>query len=76
MEPGVKKYLQRILNTIAVWLVWMTVNSTLGIKYQFAFITNGLSIGNILFYCWLAISFGAFIWWVIRIWSVPIDYDA
>lgn len=75
MEPGVKRYLQRILNTISVWLVWMLVNSTLGIKYAFAYIDNGVTAGNIIFYSWLAISLVAFIWWVIRIWSKPIDYD-
>ncbi|MCK9403762.1 MAG: hypothetical protein M0Q26_10225 [Chitinophagaceae bacterium] len=76
MEPGVKQYLQRILNTISVWLVWMTVNSTLGIRYQFAYIDKGVTAGNIIFYSWLVLSLVVFVWWVIRVWSKPIDYDA
>lgn len=75
MEPGVRKYLIRILNTLSVGLLWMVLNSTLGIKYDFAFVNDHITKGNILFYIWFVLSFIAFIWWVIRLWSKPIDYE-
>lgn len=75
MEPGVKQYLIRILNTLALGLLWMAINSTLGIMYDFAFVHEHVTTGNILFYIWFAISLAAYLWWVIRVWSKPIDFE-
>ncbi len=75
MEPGVRKYLIRIVNTLSVGLLWMAINSTLGIMYDFAFVHDTISTGNILFYIWFVLSLGAFLWWVIRLWNQPIDFE-
>jgi hypothetical protein len=75
MEPGVKKYLLRILNTLSVGLLWLALNSTIGIMYDHAFIHEHINTGNILFYIWFVISLAAFLWWVIRLWSKPIDFE-
>lgn len=75
MEPGVRKYLIRIANTLSVGLLWMAINSTLGIMYDFAFVHDTISTGNILFYIWFVVSLGAFLWWVIRLWNQPIDFE-
>jgi len=75
MEPGVKQYLTRILNTMSLGLVWMIVNSTLGIMYDYAFIHDRMSMGNILFYIWFVLSLVVFLWWVIRVWSKPIIFE-
>jgi len=75
MEPGVRKYLIRIVNTMSVGLLWMAINSTLGIMYDFAFVHDKISTGNILFYIWFLSSLTAFLWWVIRLWSKPIDFE-
>ncbi|MBV9988937.1 MAG: hypothetical protein JO301_14760 [Chitinophagaceae bacterium] len=75
MEPGVKKYLIRIVNTLSLGLLWMALNSTFGIMYDYAFIHDRLSIGNILFYTWFLASLTAFLWWVVKIWSKPINFE-
>lgn len=75
MEPGVKQYLIRILNTLALGLLWMAINSTLGIMYDLAFVHEHATTGNILFFIWFAISLAAYLWWVIRVWSKPIDFE-
>ena len=75
MEPGVSKYLVRILNTISVGLLWLAINSTIGIMYDYAFIHDHFTTGNILFYCWFFISLTLFLWWIIRLWSKPINFD-
>jgi len=75
MEPGVKQYLTRILNTMSLGLVWMIANSTLGIMYDYAFIHDRVSLGNILFYTWFVLSLVVFLWWVIRVWSKPIVFE-
>ena len=75
MEPGVRQYLIRILNTLSIGVLWMAINSTLGIMYDFAFVHEKISTGKILFYIWFILSLGAFLWWVIRLWSKPIDFE-
>jgi hypothetical protein len=75
VEPGVKEYLLRILNTLSVGLVWMAVNSTLGIMYDYAFVHEHITTGNIIFYSWFLVSLVAFLWWVIRLWSKPIHFE-
>ncbi|MEI6263996.1 MAG: hypothetical protein WCP74_02760 [Sphingobacteriia bacterium] len=75
MEPGVREYLIRILNTIAVGLLWMAINSTIGIMHDYAFIHDRISTGNIVFYIWFIVSLSLFLWWVIRLWSKPIHFE-
>lgn len=75
MEPGVRQYLIRIVNTLSIGILWMAINSTLGIMYDFAFVHDKISTGNILFYIWFVSSLTAFLWWVIRLWSKPIDFE-
>ena len=75
MEPGVREYLIRILNTLSLGLVWMAIDSTAGIMYNLAFIEDHITLGNVLFYIWFVASLGAYLWWVIRLWSKPIDYE-
>jgi hypothetical protein len=75
MEPGVRQYLIRILNTLSVGLLWMVINSTLGIMYDLAFVHDHITMGNVFFYIWFLLSFSAFLWWVIRLWSKPIDFE-
>lgn len=75
MEPGVKEYLLRIINTLSVGLIWLAINSSFGIMYDYAFIHEHVTTGNIIFYIWFVISFTAFLWWVIRLWGKPIDFE-
>ena len=65
----------RIVNTLSVGLVWMVINTTLGIKNEYAFIQDKVTRGNIIFYAWFIISLVAFLWWVIRLWSKPIHFE-
>lgn len=75
MEPGVKKYLLRIVNTLSLGLLWLALNSTIGIMYDYAFIHDHVETGNILFYAFFLLSLGAYLWWVIHVWNQPINYD-
>ncbi len=75
VEPGVREYLIRIVNTLSVGLLWMAINTTAGIMYDYAFVHEHITIGNIVFYIWFIISLILFLWWVIRLWSKPIDFE-
>ncbi len=75
LEPGIRKYLLRIVNTLSLGLLWMAFNSTIGIMYDFAFIHEKVGIGNVLFYCWFVLSLAAYLWYVIRLWRKPINFN-
>ncbi|TSA63104.1 MAG: hypothetical protein D4R41_01595 [Sediminibacterium sp.] len=76
MDPVVSEYLKRILNTISFTVLWMAINSTAGIMYQFAYLQEGASIQveNILFYLWLIVSFLALLYYLIRLWKKPLNF--
>lgn len=63
------------MNTISLGLLWMVINSTAGIMYGLAFAGEHISMGNVLFYIGFAGSLIAYLWWVIRIWKKPIDFE-
>ncbi|WP_026750272.1 hypothetical protein [Sediminibacterium sp. C3] len=75
MEPGVREYLLRIVNTISVGLLWLAINSTAGIMYDHAFFHDKITTGNIVFYCWFLISFFFLMRWLIKLWSKPIHFE-
>lgn len=75
MEPGVKEYLLRIVNTLSLGLLWMALNSTAGIMFELGIIKDHITTWNILFYCFFAGSFFLYIRWVIRLWKKPIDFE-
>jgi len=49
MEPGVRKYLIRIVNTLSMFLLWMAVNSCAGIMYGAAYWESSFTTANLIF---------------------------
>ncbi len=56
MEPDVKKFLTKITNSLAIGLLWLIINSTIGIAFNFAFFEEKPTIGNYIFYAWFLAS--------------------
>jgi hypothetical protein len=50
MEPDVKAFLLRIINTLSMGMVWLLLNMTFGIYFNFAFFEAAPSLANILYY--------------------------
>lgn len=73
MEPEVTAFLIRIVNTLSVGLLWMVCNTTFGIMYGFGFWEGEMKVGNIFFYIFFAISFVDVIWFMIEMWSKPLN---
>jgi hypothetical protein len=73
LEPEVRAYLIRILNTLSVGLLWMISNSTAGIMYGYAFWEKKMKLGNIIFYIWFIISLALLLWYMIRLWKKPLN---
>jgi hypothetical protein len=57
MEDETREFLVRILNTIAIVLVWMMVNVFIGIYKEFAFFEDKPDWTNYLYYVFLVASF-------------------
>ena len=56
MEPEVREFLQRILRTISIALLWLLINTIAGLKFELAIIDGTHTAGTIIFYAWLIIS--------------------
>ncbi|HVX48983.1 MAG TPA: hypothetical protein VHB48_02465 [Chitinophagaceae bacterium] len=69
MEPEVKEFLTRISFSIGIVVLWFTINSTAGIMFDFAFIHDHVTAGNIIFYIWFAISIFLMVKLLIRLWK-------
>jgi len=57
MEPEVKNFLSRIATSLSVGLLWLMVNATIGIAFNFAFFEDKPTVGNYIFYSWFVLSF-------------------
>jgi len=69
MEPEVKNFLSKIVTSLSVGLLWLLVNSTMGIYFNFAFFDNKPTIGNYIFYAWFLVSLFFLIKFYRRIWE-------
>ncbi len=56
MEPEVKSFLSKISTSLSVGLLWLLINTTIGIGFNFAFFEDKPAIGNYIFYAWFLIS--------------------
>jgi len=56
MEPEVKNFLSKIVTSLSVGLLWLLINSTIGIYFNFAFFENKPTPGNYIFYVWFLVS--------------------
>ena len=73
MDPEVKKYFIKILYSLSIGLLWMALNTTAGIYWEMAIISNGLSILNVLFFVWLLLSLAALLYYYYRTWRSTAD---
>jgi len=56
MEPEVRSFLSKISTSLSVGLLWLLINTTIGIGFNFAFFEDKPTIGNYIFYTWFLIS--------------------
>lgn len=75
MEPKVIIYLKRIVKTITIVLIWMIVNTRLGIVNNYAFFEKKLTTTNIIFYIWFVLSLAIIIYLMYKIWRKNIGFD-
>lgn len=69
MEPEIKEFLVKVIKSLSIAILWMLLNMTLGIFFDYGFIHSSVSMANILFYIFLLSSLSALIWYLLRIWK-------
>lgn len=74
MEPEIMIYLNRIMNSIGIFFLWLTLNSTLGIMWGYAFIEKPWQLGNVLFYIFLLTSLAGLLYVLYKIWIKPVGF--
>ena len=75
MEPEVRKYLFKVLNSLCYGLLWMALNVLGGLYWGYAIINGKLSIGNVLFFAWFVLSLLVLLYLYYRIWSTRITSE-
>jgi len=68
IEPEVKDFLQRIVWSIFIGIIWLFINVTAGIFAGWFFFYDTPTIGNYIFYTWFIISLAAMLYFFYRTW--------
>ncbi|UAY51952.1 hypothetical protein [Ferruginibacter albus] len=69
MEPEVKEFLLRIIQTLSMGMLWLLVNMTIGIYFNWAFYEDKPSLANYIFYAWFLISLGLLLFYFYKKWK-------
>jgi len=75
MEPEVRKYLFKVLNSLCYGLLWMALNVLGGLYWGYAIINGKLSVANVLFFAWFVLSLLVLLYLYYRIWSTSITSE-
>lgn len=71
MDPEIKKYFRKILNSFSWGALWLLTISSLGIFFRLGFVQNSIRWYNILFYLVLLVSLFLLVRYYIRVWIRP-----
>ena len=69
MEPDVKAFLLLIVQTISMGILWLLINMTVGIYFNYAFFEGSPSIWNIIYYIFFLISLALLIMYLRKKWK-------
>jgi ABC-type uncharacterized transport system permease subunit len=69
VEPEIRAFLIRIVQTISMGILWLLLNMTFGIYFSLAFFEGHPTIGNYIYYVFFLISLAALIFYFIKKWK-------
>ena len=72
MDPEVKRYFKRIINSFSFASIWLLAVSTAGLFFRLAILQNGIRWYNILFYILAAVSLVMLLIYLYKTWSKKI----
>ncbi|MBA2746837.1 MAG: hypothetical protein H0U44_11475 [Flavisolibacter sp.] len=69
MEPEVRRYFRKIINTISYGVLWLMTIVAAGLFFDLAGIKNGIHWYNIIYFAVALISFLLLIFYFYKTWS-------
>ena len=69
MEPDVRKYLYKVLNSLCYGLLWMGLNVLGGLYWGYAIVNSRITIYNVLFFSWFVLSLAVLLYFLYRTWK-------
>jgi hypothetical protein len=69
MEPELKIFFAKIVKSLSMAVLWMLINMTLGIFFDFGFIHSSITLGNILFYIFFLTTLSGLVWYLLKMWK-------
>jgi len=69
MEKDTRRFLNKIVTTLGLGLLWLFINMTMGIYNRWFFFVNKPTTGNYIFYSWAVLSLIALLVTYRRIWK-------
>ena len=69
MDNELRAFFLRVLYSMTATIVWMVINVWGGIYLGWLFFGDSLKTGNIIFYCFMVISFAGLIWYFVKLWK-------
>jgi len=69
MEPDVRDFLVKIMQSISMGLVWLLINMSIGIYYGYAFFEESPTMGNYIYYIAFLASLVALILYLRKKWK-------
>ena len=69
MDPEVKRYFRKIINSFSVGLMWLLSVATAGLFFSLGIAREGIRWYNIVFYLVAGISFAGLIYYYYKVWS-------
>jgi NADH:ubiquinone oxidoreductase subunit 3 (subunit A) len=69
IEPEVKDFLKRVLQTVSTGMLFLLTNMTFGLYFNWAFYSQEITAGNIIYYCFFISSFIGLLYYYYRLWK-------
>ncbi len=69
MEPDVREFLIRIVQTLSMGMLWLLINMTIGIYFNLAFFEDKPAIVNYIYYAWFILSLGLLLFYFKKKWK-------
>jgi hypothetical protein len=69
MDPEVKRYFKRIINSFSVACFWLLSVSTAGLFFKLAIVRDGMRWYNILYYVLASVSLVWLLVYLYKVWN-------
>jgi len=69
MDPEVRKYFRKIINSFSACLFWLLSVVTAGLFFHLGFVDEGLKWYNLVFYFLFLLTFAALLRYLYRLWG-------